>query len=378
MIGKRKLKTAIHAFNAIKDASTRFGVGYPALIGRFLYLYRSRRFSPHEIDFNDLLNPVIRDEVLDHYLSKERMLALDDRHLLDAYLCLTSDKSIFYSVCGAAGIPTPRLFAVFDLPAGWSPDGRLLRSRAEWCQFLDSLPPDFVVKPALGLLGKGVRVFRRDASGFVDGEGHRRTVDELYDLLCGVRDLNLLTTNYSHHSVDLPQGTHKTIVQERLSAHPALVDLNGSQTLCTCRLFTYSDAAGKAHILGTAMRLAGGRMLVDNFDQGASGNLWCSVDADTGCIVEAFVRRAGCNRLERVSDHPVTGRHIIGFHVPDWDRVLALAQHLAATFRPQTLITWDIGVAANGPIAIEGNTGGNLLPTPLNQSLGPHFTDALL
>lgn len=371
----RKLETAILAFNAIKDASARFDVGYPALIRRFLYLYRRRRFSPYEIDFNDLLDPAVRDEALARYMSKAEMLDLDDRHLLDRYLCLTSDKSIFYSLCAAAGIPAPRLFAVFDLPAGWTPDGRLLHSRGEWCEFLESLPQQFVVKPALGLLGKGVRAFRRDASGFVDHEGHRRTVDELYDLLCGVRELNLLATDYSHHSVDLPQGTHKTIVQERLTAHPAVVELTGSQTLCTCRLFTYADPAGNIEVLGTAMRVAGGALLVDNFDQGAGGNLWCSVDANSGCITDAFVRPKGSNRLERAKRHPLTDRDVVGFCIPQWAQAVALARHLAATFRPQTLITWDIGIARTGPVAIEGNTGGNLLPTPLNRAYGTLPTD---
>ncbi len=375
MLGVRKLQNAIHAFNSIREASTRFGPGYPSLVKRFLHLYCKRRFSIHEMRFNDLLNPRIPDAALDYYMSKEDMLALDEAQVLRTYLCVTADKSIFYSLCMTAGIPTPRLLAVFDLPAGWIPDGRLLQSRAEWCAFLQTLPQEFVVKPALGLLGKGVNAFRRDARGFVDYAGSRRSDDELYDFLCSEREMNLFTIGYAHHSLNLPQGSHKTIIQEKLTAHPKVAELTGSQTLCTCRLFTRADQAGNIQVLGSAFRLVGGNALVDNFDQGAGGNLWCSVDADSGRIRDAFAKSAESDRLEYASRHPVTGRDVVGFRIPDWSQVVELARHLATTFRPQTLVTWDIGVSNRGPVALEGNVGGNLLPSPLNQPVRTVLAD---
>ena len=375
MIGARKFKSATFALNVIREASTRFGLGYPVLVRRFLHMYRQRRFSPYEMHFYDLLNPKIQDAALDYYMSKEEMLALDDKHVLDGYLCVTSDKSVFYSLCMAAGIPTPRLLAVFDVPAGWIPDGRLLRSRPEWCAFLQSLPQEFVVKPALGLLGKGVTAFHRDAGGFVDHEGNRRSDDELYDFLFRAGELNLFTIGYAHHSLKLPQGNHKTIIQERLGAHPEVVELTGSQTLCTCRLFTRADRAGNIQLLGSVFRLVGGKGFVDNFDEGARGNLWCTVDADTGCIREAFAKPSGGNRLVPVSRHPITDREVVGFRIPDWRQAVDLARRLAAIFRPQPLISWDIGITRDGPVAVEGNVGGNLLPTPLSQPVRTLLTD---
>jgi len=373
MTAASKLNNAIYAINAIREASARFGLRHSSVFRRFLHLYRARRFSPYEIQFNDLLNPRIPDEALDYYMSKEEMLAFDDANVLDAYLCVTADKSVFYSLCMAASIPVPRLLAIFDLPAGWIPDGRFLRSRSEWCAFLQSLPQEFVVKPALGLLGKGVHAFSREANEFVDNEGHRRTDDELYDLLCRGRDLNLFTSGYSHHSLKLPHGSHKTIIQERLIAHPEVVGLTGSTTLCTCRLFTRSDLAGNIELLGSAFRVVGGNTFVDNFDQGAGGNLWCSVEAETGRILEAFARPAGSDRLEQALRHPASGRDVVGFRIPDWTAAVELARRLATIFRPQTLITWDIGVTRDGPVAVEGNIGGGLLPSPLNQPVTTLF-----
>lgn len=371
-----KLKSAIDACHSITEASARFGLGYLPLIRRYFHLYRRRRFSPFEIQFNDLLNPRISDEALQCHMSKEEMLAFDDKHALDAYWCATSDKAIFYSLCMAAGIPIPRLLAVFDRPEGWGPDGQVLRARSDWCAFLQSLPQDFIVKPAFGLLGKGVNAFHRDATEFLDYQGRRRTDDELYEFLCSERDLNLFTSGYSHHSLNLPHGSHKTIIQERLYAHPEIVDLTGSRTLCTCRLFTRTDRAGNFHLLGTAFRVVGGNALVDNFDQGAGGNLWCSVDADTGRIREAFVRPPEADRVELISRHPLTGRAVVGFPIPHWSRAVEMARKLAGIFRPQSVITWDIGVTSDGPVAVEGNLGGYLLPTRLSRPVRTLLTDA--
>jgi Sugar-transfer associated ATP-grasp len=361
------LKSAVYALDALRGASARYGQRYSDLVRRFLHLYRKRRFSPYEIHFNDLLNPRIPDEGLRYYMSKEEMFDFDERHVLNGYFCVTADKAVFYSLCMAAGIPAPRLLAVFDQPVGWVPDGRVLRSRSDWGGFLQTLPEDFVVKPALGLLGKGVAAFHREANGFVDHEGGKRTLDELYEFLCRAGEQNFFSsTGYSHYSLKLPRASNKTIIQERLYAHPGITELTGSRTLCTCRLFTHIDHAGNFRLLGSAFRVVGGSAFVDNFDVGRGGNLWCSVDPETGRIEDAFGRPPGGNRLELAYRHPVTGRDVVGFRIPDWSEAVELGQRLAHLFLPQPLITWDIGVSRDGPVAIEGNVGAIFLPARLN------------
>ncbi len=361
-----KLKSALHTFNAIKGSSERYGVGYATLIRRFFHLYRRRRFSPYEIDFNDLLNPRFSDEALKNYMSREEGIALDKRHVLDTYMCVTADKAVFYSLCLAAGAPVPRLLAVFDRPAGWTCDGRLLVSRSDWCALIQSLPQEFVVKPALGLLGKGVTAFRRETEVFLSHDGLRRTLDELYGFLCDNRAQNLFATDFSHYSLRIPGEIHKSIIQERVYAHPEIAELTGSVALSTCRLITQSDHSG-GQVLAAAIKVIDGGNFVDNFDKGAKGNLWCNIDWATGRIIDAFVKGKDGERLERITQHPTTHRDIVGFRIPQWDETLKLALHLAIVFRPQSLIHWDIGVTATGPMVIEGNVGGGTVVTPLNR-----------
>ncbi|MGH9550191.1 MAG: sugar-transfer associated ATP-grasp domain-containing protein, partial [Terriglobales bacterium] len=289
------------------------------------------------------------------------------QHVLETYLCVTSDKAVFYSICLAAAIPVPKLFAVFDRPAGWTPDGRVLVSRSEWRDFIEALPQEFVIKPALGLLGKGVTAWRRQGEGFLARDGHQRSADEIYGFLCDNKGQNLFATGYSHHSLRLPGENHKSIIQERVHAHPEIEQLTGSAAVSTCRLFTHSDRDGSTQVLATAIRVINGDNFTDNFDKGTKGNVWCSVDLATGRIVDAFVKATSGDRLERVTQHPTTHRALVGFAIPHWGEAVALAHRMASVFRPQSLIHWDIGITAAGPIAIEGNVGGQILPTPLNR-----------
>lgn len=370
-----KLKNAILGLNTIRGSAARYGAGYATLVRRFFYLYRNRRFSPYEIYFNDLLNPRISYEALENYMSFDELIAFDRKHVLNAYMCLTMDKAVFYALCSTAGVPIPKLLAVFDRPSGWTPDGRELLSQSDWCAFAQSLPQDFVVKPALGLQGRGVTAFHREGHEFVDHERLRLTGDELYEFLCQKKEENLFGTAYSHHSLRLPQVNHKTIIQERLYAHPAIAELTGSVSLCTSRLFTHTDHSGEIQLLGSAFRLINGNNIVDNLDRGVRGNLWCSVEADTGRIMDAFVKPKAADRLELVTRHPTTDWDIVGFRIPHWDKTVELARHLASIFRPQPSITWDIGITHEGPVAIEGNVCGQLLPSPLNRPIRTLLTD---
>lgn len=363
----RKLKSALHAFNVLKRSSERYGVAYSKLAGRFIRLYRRRRFSPYEIDFYDLLDPRISDQALNNYMSRDESIAFDAKHVLNSYLCATSDKAVFYSLCMAAGLPIPKLLAVFDSPSGWTPDGRTLSSQSDWCRFMQSLPVDFIVKPALGLLGKGVTAFTRKGNTFEDHDGRRRNAEELYTFLLSEKEQNLFAAGFSHHSLRLQGESHKSILQERLYAHPDIAQLTGSAAVSTCRLFTHFDRSGKFQLLAAAMRVINGNNIVDNFERGTRGNLWCSVDAESGRITEACVRADSGASLERVERHPATGRDIVGFGIPRWSETVHLARHLANVFRPQSLIHWDIGITSVGPVVIEGNVGGQVLPTPLTR-----------
>lgn len=297
------------------------------------------------------------------------------KRVLSSYNCMTSDKAVFYSFCSAASVPIPKLLAIFNLPAGWNPEGQLLESPADWRLFLQSLPQSFIVKPALGVGGLGVTAFRREGSAFVDQDGSHRTVDELYDFLCQEKQHNHFAGQEVPHSLRLSRESHKTVIQERIYAHSLMRELTGSEALCTCRLTTFADDSLKSDLLCTAFRLVSGDNIIDNLDKGLSGNIWCSVDSETGCITEAFAKADNADRLEFIARHPKTGREIVGFRIPYWAEATELALRLAAIFLPQQVITWDIGITPDGPVVVEGNLGAGVLPTPLRKPVKVFIND---
>jgi hypothetical protein len=60
-------------------------------------------------------------------------------------------------------------------------------------------------------------------------------------------------------------------------------------------------------------------------------------------------------RSAGVTRHPATQRELIGFQVPNWDKVLKLANEAAIAFAPLRTIGWDVAVTPDEPSLSEGN-----------------------
>lgn len=368
----RKFKSVEHALRAIRRAVDTHRTSYTESLTRFVRLYR-RDFSPYEIEYYDLLDPAFSDGLLEHILSRQELIELDKSHIVGSYLCLTSDKAVFYSVCRAAGLPIPEFLAVFDRPRGWTCDGATPQSPEEWHDVFARLPEHFVVKPALGLQGFGFAAYRREGARFLGSDGRLLTPEELYRDLVGIGKDNLFAGGYSHHSLRLRGGSHKAILQERLRPHPEIAAMTASSSLSTCRVTTLVDDGGEPSVLSTAFRAIVGANETDNFVHGANGNLWASVDDNDGRITEAFALSPDGRRLERRGRHPTTGAELAAFRVPRWDEVKALALRLALAFRPQGMVSWDIAVTDRNVSVIEGNVGGQMIPTPYNRPVRSLF-----
>lgn len=368
----RKFRSAEHALRAVRRARDTHRVTYREALSRFVRLYR-RDFSPYEIEYYDLLDPAFSDELLERVLSRQELIALDRRYVAGSYLCLTSDKAVFYAVCRAAGLPIPELYAVFDRPRGWTCDGATPQSPEDWYDVFGRLPEHFVVKPALGLQGFGFAAYRREGDRFLGSDGRLRTPQELHGDLLGIGKENLFAGGYSHHSLRLRGGSHKAVLQARLRPHPEIAAMTASSSLSTCRVTTLVGDDGEPSVLSTAFRAIVGANETDNFVHGANGNLWASVDENEGWITEAFALSADGGRLERRSRHPTTNALLAAFRIPRWDEVKALALRLALAFRPQGMVSWDIAVTDRNVAVIEGNVGGQMIPTPYNRPVRSLF-----
>jgi hypothetical protein len=143
------------------------------------------------------------------------------------------------------------------------------------------------------------------------------------------------------------------IVQKRVRTHPALVPLTAG-AVPTVRALTCLDEDGVAELVGAVFRMSiGDNRTVDNFH---AGGIACAVALDTGEL--GLASDLGLDaRLGWLRHHPTTSARIAGTRLPCWDETRALACQAHAAFGDRVVIGWDIAIAEDGPVVIEGNRG---------------------
>lgn len=174
----------------------------------------------------------------------------------------------------------------------------------------------FFAKPVRGTGGKGARVITVADSN----------LEELFDE-CKADEL---------------------ICEEVVQQHPELAEFNSS-TLNTVRITTLLCADNTPRIVLTVARFGRAGNCVDNFHGGGVGAI---VDIDTGIIKTEAINMGH----ERSPIHPDSGKSILGFHYPEWEKVKKAVLHAATLVPEMRNIGWDVSVTANGDIEfIEGN-----------------------
>ena len=192
---------------------------------------------------------------------------------------------------------------------------------------------DLFVKPLTGNGGKGAE--RWDRVGPRLWSDGTRTLGE-----CALEE-------------HLRSARTRLIIQKRVRPHPTLATLT-SGALPTVRALTCLDENGRPELMAAVFRMAiAGNPTVDNIH---AGGLACAVSLDAGTLGLASDLGSDA-RLGWCRDHPTTGARIEGAHLPFWREVRELAVRAHDAFSDRVLIGWDIAIAENGPIVIEGNRG---------------------
>ncbi len=308
-----------------------------ALLLRALLVRKKAGFWPREALAAGLLDPRLPDAALGGRIPKRRLTAVQRWLNPRAVACLTGDKAIFYLYCAALGLPTPRLLAVFATPAGFTAAGEPLSGLRAWEGLFDSLPSEFVVKPADGEYGRGIHVFRRSGDAFVDAKGASYSPATLYDWLAS------------------GASVRKLVIQERLFAHPDLERLSGTRSLQTLRVVTYVEPGGGVDVCDALLKIIVGDAWVDNFEGGRTGNLFARVRIADGVLGPAVGRDPNGFGLVSHVSHPRTGVPLSGLPLPGFAEALGLVRRAASLFLPLRTIGWDVALTAGGPVLVEGN-----------------------
>lgn len=304
-------------------------------------LYRKHRFTADEAFALGLLLLDDGPNPSREIISRRCQAQIQRRLNPQSWAPVLSDKGIFHRFCATHDLVTPQVYALyFRTTPGYCPDGTSLWGRDQWTDFITKrLPSEFVIKPCASYGGRGVVAFAQVSPGmFSSSLGQNMTAAQVVEFMHGHRD------------------AESFLIQERLRSHSQLTELTGCSNLQTLRLTTYIDRKMQCRRLFCFLKLmTRDGAVVDNVGDGRAGNLICHVCTDTGTILAAYARTWDGTGSRPVSHHPVTGRELIGFRIPQWDEACDLVRRAAQAFLPVRSIGWDVALMDDAVRLLEGN-----------------------
>lgn len=174
-----------------------------------------------------------------------------------------------------------------------------------------------VLKPALGMCGKGVEILDVAACGGAEAA-------------------------YTY----IQQAQIPMVIEEVLSQHET-VSAVYPHAINTARIVTILKD-DTVHVICAYWRIGNNGARVDNFN---SGGMVAPVDEASG-----IVRDHAVDKQKRVyARHPYTDAPIKGFALPFWEEALTLVTAAAKEVPTMRYIGWDVAFTINGACLVEGN-----------------------
>ncbi|HEX4924354.1 MAG TPA: sugar-transfer associated ATP-grasp domain-containing protein [Bdellovibrionales bacterium] len=343
-------KTTRSALKYVPLIQREYGLKYGPTLLRFLQLTLLDGFSAKEVCRYGMLDPEKTADPSTVFMPgakfKEILYKLNDPNCW----WMSFDKVSFGQVCAAYGLPAPKVLAVIDYPYGWNSTGQVFKGSADVLRFLhEDLPNEFIVKPATGYHGRGVTLYKRLRNGFESATGTILTDQALLDTM-------FQPTRYFDLSKARAHGRpERIIIQERIRNHADLIDLSRTEYLQTLRICTFLSKTGEVQVIPDAyFRAIGADAPTDNFVNGSTGNIACSVSIEDGRIKTALKSDDGLF-LKKIANHPKSGLKFSGFQIPYWRETIDLVKRAAPLFWPLKSLGWDIAITQDGPMLTESN-----------------------
>ena len=259
------------------------------------------------------------------------------------------DKCVFLQLAGAAGLPVAPVSACFHPASQLSQAlGLHLKTKSDVARYLRNAShyPLFA-KPAYSQQGYGSAYLAgfdsaTDRLNLLDGqsipvEAFLQRIDAPVD--------------YRYHR---PQCGF--LFQAPLTLAPKILELTDWPAICGVRIVCLNGHEGVRPIRAI-WKIAVPPNHVDNFSLGKYGNLLANVDLNTGEI--SRVINGFWPETQILSSHPVSGKSLVGFRLPGWDRILEACHQGGAVFPLMKIHHWDFAITENGPMILELNDLGS-------------------
>jgi hypothetical protein len=131
------------------------------------------------------------------------------------------------------------------------------------------------------------------------------------------------------------------------------MDVLNPSCINTIRFDTFIDKTGKVEIVSAHIRMSINNLHVDNI---GSGGCAVAVNLNTGLLGKHGYRPIVKSGGELLTEHPSTKTVFEKFAIPHFEKAKALVIQAASLMPGLRLIGWDVGIATNGPVLIEGNS----------------------
>lgn len=162
------------------------------------------------------------------------------------------------------------------------------------------------------------------------------------------------------------------IVEDMICQNQQLADFNPT-SVNTFRVVTLLCADGNLKVMAAVLRIGRKGKTADNFHH---YGIAATIDVEKGIVNAPGIDR----EFKRYIVHPDSGKQIIGFKVPSWDRIVDLVTSAAKVIPEVRYVGWDVAVDQEGNTQlIEGNYGADPDVTQMPCRIGawPAFQEEL-
>lgn len=159
------------------------------------------------------------------------------------------------------------------------------------------------------------------------------------------------------------------LLEEVVHQHPDMARLH-PESVNTLRIVT--DRVGdQVYVAYVLVKIGRGAHFCDNTGQ---GGMFCRVDEKTGKICSV----ATDDYFHTFSTHPDTGIEFCGYQLPMVPETIEFIKRVALSVRQIGHIGWDVAIAPDGPLVIEGNADPGVMCqfaelTPEKEGLWPYY-----
>ena len=158
-------------------------------------------------------------------------------------------------------------------------------------------------------------------------------------------------------------SNNQCLVEEIAVQHKDIAKLH-KDSINTIRIVTIRNEYGVVSIVCSIIRMGTGHNVVDNFH---NGGIYCPIDIKTGRINGSAISKGG----ERYEVHPTSKVKLIGYQIPNWDKIIDTVIKAHNLIPELGYIGWDVYVTEKGAGFIEGNEyPGHVLYKEMKQENG--------